>query len=170
MNPSSAPIAPTGIVATAGSLSASVAFNAVSGATYYTVTSSPGNIVGYGTSSPIVVNNLNNGTAYTFSVVAVNATGSSPVSSPSVAVTPAAKNNGIRLVFMIFLALIIVGGLNWGLVSINKKWDLVEMLGNLIQKQEYSVVSRIVYALVGVAAIVVLSLAVSSNKAIYNNN
>lgn len=47
----------------------------------------------------------------------------------------------------IALILVIVGGLNWGLVGI-AKFDLVATIfGNM------SIVSRIVYSLVGVAAI-----------------
>jgi hypothetical protein len=56
--------------------------------TGYTVTSSPGNISASGASSPIVVTGLTNGTAYTFTVVATNANGSSAVSSASNSITP----------------------------------------------------------------------------------
>lgn len=45
----------------------------------------------------------------------------------------------------IALVLIIVGGLNWGLVAINPTWNVVAMLGDLV--------ARIVYGLVGLAAL-----------------
>jgi hypothetical protein len=56
--------------------------------TYYTALSSPGSISASSTSSPITVSGLTAGTAYTFQVAAVNATGSSAYSSASNSVTP----------------------------------------------------------------------------------
>ena len=58
--------------------------------TGYTVTSSPGGITAMGTTSPINVTGLTNGTAYTFTVVATNGVGNSVVSAASAGVTPAA--------------------------------------------------------------------------------
>ncbi|MDP5089027.1 MAG: fibronectin type III domain-containing protein, partial [Saprospiraceae bacterium] len=92
--PATVPDAPTSVVATAGNIAASVTFiapvntggNAITG---YTVTSSPGSFTGTGTTSPIIVSGLTNGTAYTFTVVATNAVGPSIVSAASVAVIPA---------------------------------------------------------------------------------
>lgn len=54
----------------------------------YTVTSSPGGLTATGTSSPITVNGLTRGTAYTFTVTARNADGDSPASNPSGSITP----------------------------------------------------------------------------------
>jgi uncharacterized protein YhjY with autotransporter beta-barrel domain len=90
-----APGAPTIGTATAGNAQATVTFTAPAsdgGAaiTGYTVTSAPGNVVGTGTSSPITVAGLSNGTSYTFTVVATNAVGDSVASSASNAVTPKA--------------------------------------------------------------------------------
>lgn len=88
------PGAPTSVTATAGNLSASVAFTAPANLgvpaviTQYTVTSSPGSFTGTGTSSPIVVSGLSEGTAYTFTVTATNATGTGPASAASNSVTP----------------------------------------------------------------------------------
>jgi uncharacterized protein len=54
---------------------------------------------------------------------------------------------------VIALALVIIGGLNWLLVGLFK-WDLV---GGLFGGME-SLISRVVYILVGVAAIYSISL------------
>ncbi|MFK0278489.1 putative Ig domain-containing protein [Ensifer sp. NPDC090286] len=88
-----APDAPTGVVATAGNASASVAFVApvsTGGAaiTGYTVTASPGGQSETGSASPLTVSGLTNGTSYTFTVTAANGIGPGAVSSASTAVTP----------------------------------------------------------------------------------
>lgn len=54
----------------------------------YRAISNPGSIVGTGTSSPITVSGLTNDTAYTFTVAAVNATGTGPFSAASNSATP----------------------------------------------------------------------------------
>lgn len=87
------PDAPTIGTATAGAASASVAFTASTKGgpiTSYTVLSSPGSVTATGTSSPINVTGLTEGTAYTFTVRANNATGSSEYSAASNSVTPTA--------------------------------------------------------------------------------
>jgi uncharacterized membrane protein YuzA (DUF378 family) len=45
--------------------------------------------------------------------------------------------------------LVIVGGLNWGLVGINAEWNLVEMLLGA-----WPMVVKVVYLLVGISALV----------------
>jgi hypothetical protein len=75
-------------------------------ATSYTVTSSPGSYTASGASSPLSVTGLQSNTAYTFTVVATNAVGSSPASSASNSITattvpgtigtPTAGNNGAQ--------------------------------------------------------------------------
>jgi hypothetical protein len=89
-----APDAPTDVTAVSGSKQATVSFSAPlndggSVITKYTVISSPGNFRQTGTSSPLVVTRLANGTKYTFTVIATNVIGNSTASAPSNSVTPA---------------------------------------------------------------------------------
>lgn len=93
------PGAPTGVSAASPPApanqadgSATVSFtapasNGGSGITQYRVTSVPGNIVAFGTGSPIVVNGLNFGAAYQFNVTAINAAGAGSASTNSNSVT-----------------------------------------------------------------------------------
>jgi hypothetical protein len=91
-----APGAPTGIAATGGNGSAEVSFTPPastggSAITGYTVTSSPGGITATGPSSPITVNGLTGGVAYTFTVTATNAVGAGQSSTASVSVNVTEK-------------------------------------------------------------------------------
>ena len=98
----SVPGAPTGVTASAGNASATVTWAAPidsggSGLTTYTVTpyigsnaQTPVTVTGTPLATSTRVSGLTNGTAYTFTVSATNATGTGPASSPSTAVTPAA--------------------------------------------------------------------------------
>ncbi|MGG1517866.1 fibronectin type III domain-containing protein [Paenibacillus oryzisoli] len=86
--------APTNVTAEWGNSQATVSFdppadNGGSAVTQYTVTVSPGGRTVTGSSSPITVTDLTNGTSYTFTVTATNAVGSSSASGSSSAVTPA---------------------------------------------------------------------------------
>ena len=90
-----APGAPTIGTATAGEGQATVQFSAPasnggSPISSYTAVSTPGNLTGTVSvaGTPIVVNGLTNGTAYTFTVSATNSVGSSAPSASSNAVTP----------------------------------------------------------------------------------
>jgi len=87
-----APDSPTGVSATAGDTQADVSFTAptdvgASAITGYRAQSNTG-IGASGTSSPIAVTGLSNGTSYTFNVWAINAFGYSAPSDASGSVSP----------------------------------------------------------------------------------
>ena len=87
-----APDSPTGVSGTSGNSSVSVAFTAPtdvggSAITGYRAQSNTG-VGASGTSSPINVTGLSNGTSYTFNVWAINAFGYSAPSDASSGVTP----------------------------------------------------------------------------------
>ncbi|MDD4493694.1 MAG: cadherin-like beta sandwich domain-containing protein, partial [Eubacteriales bacterium] len=91
--PKTVPGAPTNVIATAGNGEAAVSFtapvdNGGKPITEYIVTSNPGNITVTGTSTTIIATGLTNGTAYTFTVKAVNEVGNGPDSAASNEATP----------------------------------------------------------------------------------
>ena len=90
--PASAPSAPTAVVGVRANASVSLSWVASSAngspITSYTAISSPGSYTCSSSSSSCTISGLTNGTAYTFTVSASNAVGSSPLSSPSASVTP----------------------------------------------------------------------------------
>ncbi|MFB5763607.1 S-layer homology domain-containing protein [Paenibacillus medicaginis] len=93
------PGAPVNVTAVAGNGRATVSFtapsdNGGSAITGYEVTAEPGGAVAAGTSSPIVVTGLSNGTSYTFTVKAINEVGASAASAASNAVVPRASSSG----------------------------------------------------------------------------
>ncbi len=97
--PKTVPGAPSNITATAGNGYAAVSFTAPaddggSPVTGYLMTSNPGNITATGTGTSITITGLTNGTAYTFTVKAVNAVGNGPDSTASNAVTPHRPSDG----------------------------------------------------------------------------
>jgi hypothetical protein len=97
------PDAPTGVSATGGNASASVAFTPPANAggsaisQYQVVAYTGGTIVGNtaGIASPINVTGLTNGTAYTFAVWALNTYGPGPFSAMSGSVTPEVLTRGV---------------------------------------------------------------------------
>jgi len=90
---STVPTKPTNVTATPGNQNAVIAFTASenngSTITGYKVTSYPGGITAEGSNSPITITGLTNGTAYRFTVHAINGNGNSPESDTTTAVTPA---------------------------------------------------------------------------------
>jgi hypothetical protein len=97
--PSTVPGAPTGVNVTAGNAMATVMFDApddggsdITGYTVTQITPTPSGdpVLVNGTSSPITVTGLTNGTAYTFTVRATNANGIGVANEASSPVTPAA--------------------------------------------------------------------------------
>ena len=89
------PAPPTAVLAIAGEASAIVSFVGDGQAASYTVTATPGGASATGSSSPIAVAGLANGTAYTFSVSAANSAGQSNASGASNAVTPRSRPAGL---------------------------------------------------------------------------
>jgi len=94
------PGAPTNVTGTAGNAQVSVSWTAPAnnGGTpilSYTVTSSPGNRTATSTGTTATVTGLTNGTAYTFTVTATNAVGTSVPSIASGSVTPFVPNGSI---------------------------------------------------------------------------
>lgn len=64
----------------------------------------------------------------------------------------------LNIVDLIALLLVVVGGLNWGLMSINWGWNLVALLLGT------GILATVVYALVGISAVYVLLLAFKLGK------
>ncbi len=91
--------APTNVTATPLLNAVQVSFdppadNGGSPITAYIVTATPGGRTATGAASPLTVTGLEYGTAYTFTVAAVNAAGSSAASAPSSSVSPLAYAPG----------------------------------------------------------------------------
>ncbi|WP_249558784.1 putative Ig domain-containing protein [Shewanella sp. 8A] len=87
------PSAPTIGTATAGNAQATVSFSAPAFTggdtiTGYSLVSTPGGITASGTSSPITIMGLTNGTSYSFTVAAINSAGTGSASTASNAVKP----------------------------------------------------------------------------------
>jgi hypothetical protein len=98
----SVPDVPTAVSAVAGTSTATVTFtapvdNGGSAIIDSTATSSPGGLTSAAGASPRTVSGLTPGTAYTFTVTARNAIGSSAPSSPSNSVTPGNRQIALTL-------------------------------------------------------------------------
>ena len=71
---------------------------------------------------------------------------------------PARTDSGMNAIDWIALALMIVGGINWGLIGLFN----IDLVASLFGQM--TVVSRAVYALVGVAAIYGIVLAIKQGN------
>ena len=60
----------------------------------------------------------------------------------------------------IAITLVIIGGLNWGLIAINADWNLVTLIFGAIPG-----LVRLIYALVGVSALYVIWIVKKMKKA-----
>jgi hypothetical protein len=101
-----APDSPTAVSATAGDAQATVAFTAPtdvggSAITGFRAQSNPSGIGVSGSSSPITVTGLSNGTSYTFNVWAINAFGYSAPSDASTGVSPVATEPNRAIVLQL---------------------------------------------------------------------
>jgi hypothetical protein len=56
--------------------------------------------------------------------------------------------NKLKVLDIIALVLVIIGGLNWGLVAFSPSYDLVQLLFGM-----WPIVAQLVYLLVGIAAV-----------------
>ncbi|MBB1271121.1 fibronectin type III domain-containing protein, partial [Shewanella sp. SR44-3] len=97
-NAATIPDAPLIGTATAGDTQASVSFtapvsNGGAAITAYTVTANPSGFTATGSSSPLTVTGLTNGTAYSFTVTATNIVGISAASAASNSVIPKVANS-----------------------------------------------------------------------------
>ena len=103
----SEPIQPTNLLGVSDNTSALLYFNAPtfnggSAITKYTLKSNPGNIQVNGTTSPIKITGLTNGTPYTFTITATNIYGTSVESSISNVITPIALTSDSLLAHYTF--------------------------------------------------------------------
>jgi hypothetical protein len=162
-----APGAPTiGTATSTSGTTVSVTFTAPTFAgipaviTSYTVTSSPGGLTGTGASSPITVSGLTEGTPYTFTVQATNASGTGPASAASNSVTPV-QINYIEEMFSTWLYtgtganqtitngidIVGKGGLVWtkprSIADVHALFDTLRGVNNAIQTQTTSVQSTL---------------------------
>jgi Fibronectin type III domain len=113
-----APGSPTGVTAQPLEGAAKVFFTAPasdggSAITSYTITASPGGLTATGTTSPITITGLTNGTSYTFTVTATNGVGAGSASSASGAVTPAIGVPTMGGWALIVFALLMMGAMLW---------------------------------------------------------
>ncbi|OPH50000.1 hypothetical protein BC351_36505 [Paenibacillus ferrarius] len=143
------PNAPTGVMAMAGDQQAAISFtapayNGGSAITSYTVTANPGGKTGTGTTSPITVTGLTNGTTYSFTVIATNIDGNSAASS-EVSVTPQLPIPGVPL-----LATPVAGNaqvaLTWNPVNGSTGYRVYQSVNSATYGTEVTTVSGSVYS------------------------
>jgi hypothetical protein len=162
--PCRAPDAPTNVVATAGAGQATVAFTAPvtngSAIISYTVTSSPGGKTATANKTKIIVNDLTNGTPYTFTVRATNGAGTGVPSLPSNSVTPVseittATVTGATVPVVGAVAAVAIDAttqynaapITWTPGLVGGKFD-----GGIAYTAEFTIAAKTGYTVVGVAA------------------
>ena len=55
----------------------------------------------------------------------------------------------LELIYHLYVLLVLIGGINWGLVAIDPKYNIVENIKN-------ETVKRVIYALIGVSALILI--------------
>lgn len=60
-----------------------------------------------------------------------------------------------NVIYFIAVLLVVIGGINWGLIGLHKKYNLVELFTNKLFKGNQKV-SNTIYILVGISALIVL--------------
>jgi uncharacterized membrane protein YuzA (DUF378 family) len=81
---------------------------------------------------------------------------------------PEKKPTMNQVLFWVYLALIVIGGINWGLVAINPKYDIVAQLFSSVNQDsdimEVNPVGKVVYILIAISAILIIPLILSDKK------
>ena len=71
----------------------------------------------------------------------------------------------IELIYNLYILLVLIGALNWGLVAINPKYNIVDNIPN-------EVVKRVIYAVIGVSALILIATRIYNGtlypKDVYN--
>jgi uncharacterized membrane protein YuzA (DUF378 family) len=71
-----------------------------------------------------------------------------------------------KLLCQISTVLVLIGALNWGLVGLNKNWNAVEKVTDVVvsDAKTRETVERTVYVLVGLAALVLIWKKLSTKR------
>ena len=73
-----------------------------------------------------------------------------------------------QVLFWIYLSLIVIGGINWGLVAINPKWDVVAQLFSSMDPDSevmgVNPIGKVVYLLIAISSILIIPLILSSDQ------
>lgn len=104
-----------------------------------------------------------------YALVGVSALAATGLAAGNTSAIFNSTSSGSLTAFYLCFALLVVGGLNWGLYAINKDYDLVALLGGFVDG-EYGYFSRGVYEVVGASAVGATILAASNSSSIYASN
>jgi uncharacterized membrane protein YuzA (DUF378 family) len=58
--------------------------------------------------------------------------------------------NIVEFVYHLYILLVLIGALNWGLVAIDPKYNLVERIPN-------EIVKRVIYTVIGLSAVILMA-------------